>query len=318
MLCKKPIYVPASGGIVPCGQCRHCRINKRRRKVARCALEARCNSGDALFVTLTYKDDFLPETIFDPRTGEVLYSHPRGCLDKHAIQKFFKRVLRAFPPRSIRYFYCGEYGEEKERPHYHMVIWGIPWKSRDIIFRSWTDTFTGELLCNPDRLQIEVPRSNSDVANYCCSYIMKARTNGENESVKQWLDGRPPEFFHSSKGLGLAAVSGIAATLHNSVDVPREFLLEGKVYPMDRYLQEKILDVLPQGSQIREARLSAFQKEMSDLYSRARPTAKIERLLGIEQDERVYAASLVKQFVSEKAVEMDLVDKRLDFFERKN
>lgn len=318
MLCRVPIYVAATGGIVSCGRCLHCRVNRRNKKVGRCALEGRCNEGDALFVTLTYKDDFLPKVVFDRRTGEVLYAYDRGCLDKVDVQNFFKRLLRRYPPRSIRYFYAGEYGDLGERPHYHMVIWGVSWADRYHFYDCWSDPQTLEGRCDPDRLDISIPRSNHDVANYCAGYIMKARTNINDDKTRAWLDGRPPEFFHSSKGLGLSAVPGFVDALKSCVDVPRSFLLDGKSYPVDRYLTEKILDALPQGPEIRVRRQEAFKAKMQDMYDRSSPSAKMERLLGYQVDERVYARKLEMQFSSEKAVEMDQVENRLNFFERKS
>ena len=38
---------------------------------------------------------------------------------------FLKRLRRAYPDAVIRYFGCGEYGEELGRPHYHLCIFGF-------------------------------------------------------------------------------------------------------------------------------------------------------------------------------------------------
>lgn len=61
------------------------------------------------FVTLTYDDKYLPEN---------------GNLVKEDFQKFFKR-LRKNTGREIRYFACGEYGDQTNRPHYHAILFGI-------------------------------------------------------------------------------------------------------------------------------------------------------------------------------------------------
>lgn len=304
MLCRNPKFRKKAGGITKCGQCLHCRINRRREKSGRAALEAAMHEGDALFVTLTYKNDYLPVIIFDEKTGEAKYEHPTGCLDKRAVQLFFKRLLKKYPPKSIRYFYCGEYGDDNERPHYHMVIWGVPWSKRSDIIDCWTDTATGELQCDPDRLQIEIPKSQHDVANYCTGYIMKARTNVNNSAVVNWLDGRPPEFCHSSKGIGRGAIAGIAAALQKgNSNLPRDFVLNGRSYPLDRYTKQKLMEILTHGETLQEKQWAEYQEEMRSLLLRAKNSPTF--------------ITPENQFVSEKAVEMDQVEKRLNFFERK-
>ena len=79
---------------------------------------------NAIFLTLTYDDahlEFAPYV--DPETGEV--SH-RPVLVPEQLQKYLKRIRRAAErrgaPAHIRFFACGEYGEDTERPHYHVIL----------------------------------------------------------------------------------------------------------------------------------------------------------------------------------------------------
>lgn len=265
MLCKNPIFVKNMNGIAPCGQCLHCRTNKRRQKTTRCALEARMHEH-ALFVHLTYSDDYLPTTIIDRKSNIVTHYHPDGCLDREGLKDFLKRLRRRFPPRSIRVFYAGEYGEKTLRPHYHLVIWGIPYSKRDLIVDAWCDPITGDLQCDAARLWIEEPRSPWDVSQYCCGYTMKGIKRSDVRS-----DGRPNEFIGGSIGLGLPALPGLVSALqtpsaleyiseHN--DIPRFVLLDGKQMPIDRYLRDKILKELNLYDQIKAVSKEAYDKEM--------------------------------------------------------
>lgn len=68
----------------------------------------------ACFVTLTYSDDNLPAN---------------QSLSKRELQSFFKRLRKHVQVRKIRYYACGEYGEQTLRPHYHAVIFG--WEPPD-------------------------------------------------------------------------------------------------------------------------------------------------------------------------------------------
>jgi len=272
-MCSHPIFVQSVGGIVPCGQCHHCRQNKRRKKTTRMLLES-YNHEDALFVTLTYSDKYLPREIYHPVTGEILCSHPTGCLDKRAVQLFLKRVRKQLPPRSLRYFVAGEYGEKRGRPHYHFVLWGLSYDRRDVIYNSWCDPHTGELMCDPDYLDVQQPRSTWDVSQYCCSYIMKAMTKPDDPR----LDGRPPEFSSSSKGVGRLAVDQLVQTMKTPSaqayiqlhgDIPRSFIVNGKSFPIDRYLREKILHALGIHEPAKKIGYQKYKEEMQALYDRA-------------------------------------------------
>lgn len=60
------------------------------------------------FVTLTYAPDKLP---------------PLGSLCYRDFQLFMKRLRKA-RGNGVRFFMCGEYGEELQRPHYHALLFG--------------------------------------------------------------------------------------------------------------------------------------------------------------------------------------------------
>jgi len=73
-----------------------------------------------VFVTLTYDDEHLPED--------------QG-LDVREFQLFAKRLRKQRPGDTVRYFHCGEYGEQMQRPHYHALLFNVdfpdkvPWRS---------------------------------------------------------------------------------------------------------------------------------------------------------------------------------------------
>jgi len=95
--------------MVGCGQCIHCRANRRREWVLRILLELEKHEFNT-FLTLTYDDVHLP--------GD------QSLQPKH-LTDFFKR-LRKKVEYPIRYYAVGEYGEETERPHYHIALFGHP------------------------------------------------------------------------------------------------------------------------------------------------------------------------------------------------
>lgn len=94
---------------VPCGQCIGCKLEKSRQWAIRCMHEASLYEENT-FITLTYNDAFLP-TYND--------------LDYTDFQKFMKRLRKRFSKRKIRFFMCGEYGEQGRRPHYHACLFNV-------------------------------------------------------------------------------------------------------------------------------------------------------------------------------------------------
>lgn len=113
MLCERlQKNVQKTGGLLfkkqyPCGKCKSCRITKRQEWTGRILLES-SRFASNLFVTLTYAPEYLP---------------PNGSLEKRDIQLFLKRLRKSLRTR-IRYLAVGEYGSRRDRPHYHLVIFG--------------------------------------------------------------------------------------------------------------------------------------------------------------------------------------------------
>ncbi len=104
---------------IACGQCIGCRLDKSREWAIRCVHEAQMNE-DNCFITLTYNEKNLPHD---------------GSLDKTHFQKFMKK-LRKTTDNKIRYYHCGEYGENLQRPHYHACLFGHDFADKEFFQNS--------------------------------------------------------------------------------------------------------------------------------------------------------------------------------------
>lgn len=84
------------------------------------------------FITLTYADEYLP---IDVQTGQ-------GTLCELDVRNFFKR-LRKYNSKvqgktiGIRFYYCGEYGTEGNRPHYHIILFNAKLKTIENLHKVW-------------------------------------------------------------------------------------------------------------------------------------------------------------------------------------
>lgn len=118
--------------MLPCGKCIGCRLDKSREWALRCMMELKENP-EASFLTLTYNDGNIPVRYFpDPDTGADI---PCYSLSLDDLQRFWKRLRKAFPNNKIRYLASGEYGENSWRPHYHAIVFGFTPPDLQVDFR---------------------------------------------------------------------------------------------------------------------------------------------------------------------------------------
>lgn len=148
MTCLNPIRLP-QGIFVPCGKCISCRVNRQEEWIFRLEKEMLRAIGSSYAITLTYSDDYVP---WDQETGLVL--------DKEDLQLFTKRLSnyasRKKMPRDYngtriifenenqyKYYAVGEYGEKRQRPHFHIIVLNYPVIDHnqfgDIVDFAWTD-----------------------------------------------------------------------------------------------------------------------------------------------------------------------------------
>lgn len=188
------IWKPIS---LPCGQCIGCRLERSRQWAVRCVLEASMHKENC-FVTLTYNDDNLP---------------PDLSLDKRVFQLFMKR-LRKRVKVPIRFFACGEYGEKLQRPHYHVILFGIDLRKEEKEcqhFSCLSSRFvlsSRSLLLSTNILSELWPYGFSSVgtctfesAAYVARYCLKKVTG---KAGKAFYEGRTPPFVLMSNRPGIA------------------------------------------------------------------------------------------------------------------
>lgn len=211
-------------GTVPfgCGQCLPCRINRRRQWMVRQVLESYGHEENC-FVTLTYDEEHLPEG---------------NGLSKRDVQLFLKKLRKAYYPRPIRFFACGEYGPATRRPHYHLSLFGLSSSSFDTyhcrpcewhVARCWAKGF------------VSVGDFTAETAQYVAGYVVK-------KIEDRHIQHPVPEFALMSRrpGIGAGAAVVIAKSLHSrhlaweTGDVPASVRINGRTLNLGRYLLRKL------------------------------------------------------------------------------
>jgi len=137
-----------------------------------------------------------------------------GSLDIAVFQKFMKRLRKSISPTLIRFYACGEYGDNFGRPHYHACVFGYdfpdkkPWQQRN-----------GEMLYRSALLERAWPFGYSSVgtvtfnsAAYVARYIVKKINGDPAKAHYEWVNPetgeitqRNPEYTNMSRRPGIGS-----------------------------------------------------------------------------------------------------------------
>lgn len=179
----------ATGIQLPCGQCIGCRLERSRRWAVRIMHEAQQHEANS-FLTLTYDDDQLPKD---------------GSLNKEHFQLFMKR-LRRRSSSPLRFFHCGEYGDENLRPHYHACIFGDDFlddRVQDKITQAGDKLYTSKRLSEVWTYGYSwIGALTFESAAYVARYCLKKVTGKKAEAH---YAGRTPEYVTMSRRPGIGA-----------------------------------------------------------------------------------------------------------------
>lgn len=188
---------------LPCGQCIGCRLERSRQWAVRIMHEASMHEVSS-FVTLTYDDKHLPD---------------HGSLRYRDFQLFMKRLRKKLGKGKVRFFMCGEYGEEKRRPHYHVCLFGAAFLGDRYLWRRTPAGF--DLYRSPFLETVwtsggcEIGDLTFESAAYVARYCVKKVTGAAAEAHYSVVDPATgeiaqlvPEFARMSRGGRTAAGGG--------------------------------------------------------------------------------------------------------------
>lgn len=232
MTCDYPLRVHAKEGpaAVPCGRCPPCRQRRVDAWTFRLQKEQE-RSISTEFITLTYDTTHVPIT-----------DNGFMTLRKRDFQLFMK-LLRKTNDHKLVYYACGEYGTQKKRPHYHIILFNlIPTYTYEtdkttlstyISIQQKLDSAWphGSVFIDPN------PVTSSAMA-YCTKYVNKP---GRIPMHKN--DDRSKEFSCMSKNIGSNYLTPETIQYHRK-DPTRNYLTlpGGYKKALPKYYREKIYD----------------------------------------------------------------------------
>lgn len=238
-----------TGKEVPCGKCPACRSKRASNWSFRLNQEDR-RAMSSYFITMTYS----PEKMKYTKNGF-------RNLVKRDCQLFFKKLRFASAETlgvnagCIKYYLVGEYGTERQRPHYHVLLFNanlkVMFSDRDIRKLELTG-FDGQtnVYCKQwEHGHVTVGRVTPASVGYCLVYISKP-----NKIPVHKNDDRQPEFSLMSKGIGKGYLTDAMIKWHRQRLDERMYCLlndgTGRKVPMPRYYK----DVIYQGEEAVKAK----------------------------------------------------------------
>lgn len=237
---------------IPCGKCGRC-LQRRKMEWGFRMQDELIHSKTAYFVTLTYNPENVPynkygqKTLIPTRQIDLeIKAQEEGRKRKtktwknnqvdRSLQGFVKRVRqnqkRIFknditiesltnglgPTDKIKFYGCGEYGEERGRPHMHLIMFNT---CRRAIELSW----------NLGGIDIRIATSGE------IAYVMKYldKQHGQ-EKVKM----KEPEFSTMSEGIGENYIRKNKSWHKQNLDILFVTTSSGIRIPMPKWFREQI------------------------------------------------------------------------------
>ncbi len=202
--------------IVSCRKCKECLQVRANEWGVRCHHEILENMENC-FITLTYENNPVR-------------------LHKEHLQQFIKRLRKKIYPKKIKYFSCGEYGDNNLRPHYHVIIFGYDFNDKEFwkLSKSKKAIYTSKILSELWSYGYStVQEANKQTAMYSAKYSAKDKKELP-DIIKDY-----PEFNTMSKNLGINSIM-------KKIDVyllTKEIYIDGFAYSIPRIVLEKYCDL---------------------------------------------------------------------------
>jgi hypothetical protein len=218
-----------------------CRIENAREWKTRALLEADSHKEN-MCVTLTFAPEHLPEG---------------GSLDPKLFTKWMKRfrfaVDRDLPGTKVRYYQVAEYGGEHQRPHHHVIVFGLRCHYGYQVLKPGGGY---ECQCDTHKIlretwtfgHVKVQEFTKGTVQYLTEYLINKRSG---ERAKEFLKGRHPEYCTMSRrpGIGHLFIPKIAEVFKHTerrapkrriIDVPSGVRMGKAMQPFGRYYRRKL------------------------------------------------------------------------------
>ena len=232
--CINPFVSKEHGLLFPCNKCGPCRKRKISEWSFRLVQESK-EWDECYFITLTYDTEHMDFT-----------EHGYKTLETKKLLNWIKQLRRR--NGKFKYFAVGEYGTENDRPHVHILTFGLELETilnsnvMAKVARQNSDfMMDGKYQYDKSSWKkgyITIGQVEGASIGYCLVYI------GCQTDIRNKWDDRKPEFRLMSKGIGLGYITQETRNFHlgNPVENNCLYVENGVKACMPRYYRDKIYD----------------------------------------------------------------------------
>lgn len=255
-MCYRPIYISHSNiyrsiadtstyQTVPCGTCLECRIQRSQDWIVRCTKEAsKFHSEHNLFVTLTYSNDNLPQTL----EGEI-------TLNYRDVQLFHKR-LRKYLNKSFTFLGCSEYSPTG-RPHYHFNYFNMQLPTNTFLApqhfqrKGANPTYFNDLLTNCwKKGHVLIGYATPETYAYVTRYTLKKSLFPQNfEKHDDDIEINYQKLYKENEKMYCSRKYAIGLNFSDEeLKTNKIYMSKGKIYPIPKaYWRKRKQEIIEQG-----------------------------------------------------------------------
>ena len=191
---------------------------------------------EILFCTFTYRnEDLKTYETYNKDTGEIYHD---VTLEANVHDSFMKRLRSMLKYRykvdttKVRYYWCGEYGKERGRPHYHCILFGVNVNYSNDVAECW---HKGHSKICPLVNSKKGKGNGYGAMRYVVKYTLK-------DCIHKGYGDRLAPFSRKSQGLGKNVLSKIDSRLKLFNAIANGVCVNGNFYRLDQFLRNKLIE----------------------------------------------------------------------------
>lgn len=289
--------------IIPCGKCLGCKLDKASEWATRCYYESKQWKNNC-FITLTYNNENLKSESLVKRDIQLFLKKLRK--DYQGIESRIWKEQEEYP---IRYFYSGEYGGKRGRPHFHIGIFN--WIPPDLKFWKWSKDknpmYRSDIIEKKwEKGFVIIEHMNYETATYIARYTVKKLFKEKCHYQERDL---VPEFIETSRkgGIGYQIMekptefeklkANMGIWIHNRKGA--------RLAKIPNFIRDKWRHHIDEDEQMNYLTLSGQNRKQKELET----LEKLENL-GIQHEEYLarQKRSLIEKLRSKKSLNRERID----------
>lgn len=235
--------------MLPCRKCIGCKTDHAKEWALRAKLENKYSSNN-FFITLTYKNEYIPKN-----------KNGHNTLKPEDLKRFIKSIRKHFERQNhtgIKYLASSEYGTKTMRPHYHICFFNLPLTDTEFLKKKKGNPYyiskTIDKIWNKG-IHV-IGKTTYESAGYTARYTLKKLNKIEYKKIDI-----EPERLTMSKGIGLKYFKENWTKIYKYDYIPTDDIN----FKPPKYYDRKLKEINPKLlEEIKEHRKKIFKQNLEN------------------------------------------------------